>query len=589
MSEGTDPFDVTPQGGDIIGSPEPAQRRRAPVLLAMVAVLVVVLAAGAVAFVKKKNDASSALTKLVPAGSYAYAQVDLKQSSSAGLYEYLSHFPGSPATKPEAHKATFRDALLGTVFTSSNKIDYAHDIQPWLGSSAGVAVFRGNDGNPVPLVVVASTDAAKAKTGLAHIRTTQQSFAYDIVDGNVLLAQKQADLDEAVRQAKAGSLPSSGHFAADVATLPSGSLVTLWADLDKITSAVKSTMSKACVDGASLVGGCSMFSSLSQFGPLGALGGNALNGGRMAMGITVADKVATLTVRGLGQKASGTTTVGAQIKGLPADTTGAIAFGDVSKSLNKSLTSLGPVLGGLMGFGMMGTAVGGASYASSAVAVDPSTGAFASMEAALPSGLPSAFPTAFPSAPAPVASGTGSGMTLDPTGDATKGITDAITSATGLSFPGDVSGLLGDRSVIAVGDVPLKASQLKDLQVGIRSHPKDVAKAEALAKTLVQHVSSAGIPFTLGTKVAGDDFVLASSQGYADTLAQTGKLGDNAQFQAATGDLGSAQFVAYVDLSKFTGILSATRQKGFSGFKALGIVERTDGADPVVQIRLIAG
>jgi hypothetical protein len=143
--------------------------------------------------------------------------------------------------------------------------------------------------------------------------------------------------------------------------------------------------------------------------------------------------------------------------------------------------------------------------------------------------------------------------------------------------------------VIAVGDLPLSAGAIKDLQVGVRSHPKDLAKAQSLAQTLIQHLSGTGIPFQLGTKTAGADFILASSQSYADTLAATGKLGDNAQFTAAMGDLSGAHFAAYVDLSKFTSILAATRQKVFSGFKAVGIVQRTDGADAVIQVKLIAG
>ncbi len=593
--ESASPFDVTPGSHDVIGTPEPAKARRAPVLLAMIAVLVVVLAAGAVAFVKKNDNSASALTKLVPAGSYGYLQIDLKQSSSAGLYEYLSHFPGSPATKPEAHKATFRDTLLNTVFVQSDKIDYTHDIQPWLGNSAGVAVFRGNDGNVVPMVVVATTDAAKAKTGLAHIRTIDSSFAYDIVDGNVLLAQHQADLDEARAQAKTAALPSSGKYSADIATLPSGSLVTMWADLDKITAAVKSAMTKACVSGSSLSGGCSTFNSLSSLGLLGGLGGSALSGGRIALGVTVADKVATLTVRELGHKTSSSSaTVGDGIKALPADTTGAIALGDVSTGLTTAMTSLSSTFGALMGVGLgsgMSESYGSATaptspppsldsaaFASSVAALAP-----VSSSAAFPSAFPSAFPTAMPSAMPDHM------VTQDSPTDPTKAITDGLKQATGLAFPGDFTALLGDRSVIAVGDVPLSAKSLKDLQVGIRSHPKDVAKAQALAQTLTQHLDGSGIPFTLGSKAAGGDFVLASSQAYADKLAETGKLGSNAQFTAAMGDLSGAHFAAYVDLSKFTGILSATRDKAFSGFKALGIVERTDGADAVIQIKLIAG
>ncbi|MDX6209529.1 MAG: hypothetical protein QOE24_1920, partial [Frankiales bacterium] len=470
-------FDVTPAGDDAIGSPEPQKPRRAPVLLAMVAVLAMVLAGGAVAFVRSSSPASGALTKLVPAGSYGYLQLDLKQSSSAGLYEYLTHFPGSPATKPDAHKGTFRDTLLGSVFTSSAKIDYSRDIQPWLGSSAGIAVFRGTNGDPVPLVVVATTDAAKARAGLARIRATDSSFAYDIVDGDVLLAQRKADLDAAQAQAKAAALPSSANYSADIASLPSGSLVTMWADLDKISAAAKSAMTKACVAGSSLGGACSAFNNFSSLGVLGALGGGATGAsGRLALGISVADKVATMTVRELGHKASASkATVGDEIKKLPADTTGAIAFGDVSTGIDQAFTSIGTAFGAVFGAGMSASASGGMAYASAMAPTPMSSGATdglvsgsavssiapAAMASAmpalpmpLPSTFPSAYPAALPSGSADASTMPGLTMQQDVTQfDPTKAISDSLKQVTGLTFPGDCTALLGDRSVVALGDV----------------------------------------------------------------------------------------------------------------------------------------
>ncbi|MDX6201071.1 MAG: hypothetical protein QOJ83_571, partial [Frankiales bacterium] len=369
--------------------------------------------------------------------------------------------------------------------------------------------------------------------------------------------------------------------------------------------AAKSAMTKACVAGSSLGGACSAFNNFSSLGVLGALGGGATSAsGRLALGISVADKVATMTVRELGHKASASkATVGDEIKKLPADTTGAIAFGDVSTGIDQAFTSIGTAFGAVFGAGMSASASGGMAYASAMAPTPMSSGAtdglvYGSAAPSMAPGvmtsamaaMPSAFPAAVPSGPADASVMPGLTMQQDVTQfDPTKAITDSLKQVTGLTFPGDFTALLGDRSVVAVGDVPLSASSLKDLQVGIRSHPQDLGKAQTLAQTLIQHVSSTGIPFTLATKTAGDDFVLASSQSYADALAGTGKLGDSAQFADAMGDLSGAHFAAYVDLSKFTGILSATRQKAYSGFKALGIVERTDGADAVIQLKLLAG
>jgi hypothetical protein len=597
------PFEVTRAiRADIISSPDRGPKRsRLPILLAMATVIVIVLAGGAVALISKNKTAKAGdLTKLVPAGAYGYIQVDLRQESSAGLFGYLSHFPGSPATKPEAKKGTFRDNLLGSVFSKADNVDYGRDIQPWLGNEAGVAVFRGASGDPVPLVIVAATDADKAKTSLARLNSSDKSFAYAVVGNDVLLAQHTSDLTEAQQQASAQSLPAAGSYAADVATLPKGSLVTMWADLDRITAAAKSALAKTCGTAGSLRGGCSAFNLFGSAGGLGGLSGTAFKGGRIVLGVSVDDKVATMTVRAIGHKASTSSVIGDEISSLPADTTGALAFGDVSSGLSSAMKSLGS-LGGLTGLATGSSDSASASSGAvppafpslNAAAMKSAEAAMKSAEAANPalaSAFPSGFPTAFPSAPVGdlrVKSST----TVVPGfgGDPTKMIEQGFKAATGLNFPDDLSAILGDRSVIAVGDIPLGSNHIGDLQVGIRSHPKDVSKAQDLAKTLIDHVGQTGIPFKLGTATAGSDFILGSSHAYATALAADGKLGANPQFTAAMGDLSQAHFAAYVDLSKFTGLLAATKEKSLSGFKALGIVDRSDGNDEVVQLKILAG
>jgi len=91
------------------------------------------------------------------------------------------------------------------------------------------------------------------------------------------------------------------------------------------------------------------------------------------------------------------------------------------------------------------------------------------------------------------------------------------------------------------------------------------------------------------TKTVGADLVLATDNAYAAAVVAGGDLGSTAQFKAAVGDVSQAHFAAYVDLSKFTSILAATKEKAFSGLKALGVVERQDGDDLVVQVKLLAG
>ena len=313
----------------------------------MATVIVVVLAGGAVALISKNKTAKAGeLTKLVPAGAYGYIQVDLRQESSAGLFGYLSHFPGSPATKPDAKKATFRDTLLGSVFSKADNVDYGRDIQPWLGNEAGVAVFRGSNGNPNPLVVVAATDAAKAKESWPSLNATDKSFAYAVVGSDVLLAQHQSRPDRGAgpgqrrcaalgrqlrRRRRHAAQGQPRHHVGRPRPHHRRRQVGDRQDLRRrrlpaAVVAARSTCSATPV-------------------PSAASAARAFKGGRVVLGVSVEDKVATMTVRALGHKASTGSVVGNQITSLPADTTGAIAFGDVSGGITSAMKSLSSLSG----------------------------------------------------------------------------------------------------------------------------------------------------------------------------------------------------------------------------------------------------
>ena len=77
--------------------------------------------------------------------------------------------------------ANLKDALLGAMFDdnsqSDQKVDYAADVKPWLGSSAAVAVFVDANQQPQSVGILQVTDAAKAKASLAKLVTTRVGYS----------------------------------------------------------------------------------------------------------------------------------------------------------------------------------------------------------------------------------------------------------------------------------------------------------------------------------------------------------------------------------------------------------------------------
>lgn len=155
-----------------------------------------------------------------------------------------------------------------------------------------------------------------------------------------------------------------------------------------------------------------------------------------------------------------------------------------------------------------------------------------------------------------------------------------LEDQTGLTLPDDISGLLGDKTVVATND---------DLSgVGLITSA-DATKAQATVDKLITASGADGIE--VATQTAGDRTVFASSQDYADELAQGGTLGNSPMFKKAVPDANKAAFVAYADVS---GLISATGASDAApldaqAVKAVGLTTVSDGKTASVRLRVLTG
>jgi hypothetical protein len=113
-----------------------------------------------------------------------------------------------------------------------------------------------------------------------------------------------------------------------------------------------------------------------------------------------------------------------------------------------------------------------------------------------------------------------------------------------VKLPDDLKVLLGKSFTLALPDQAFGSDMPT---VGLKVTGTDAKRAEQVL-TSIEDVSGGAL--TLDKKVDGDRLYVGTTPGYADKLAQAGKLGDSDTFKAALGDTSKMTAGFYVDLDR---------------------------------------
>ncbi|HEU4336280.1 MAG TPA: DUF3352 domain-containing protein [Nocardioides sp.] len=112
----------------------------------------------------------------LPASTVAYASVDLDPSGGQKIeaIRTLRKFPAFTDEIDLQADDDLRERLFEEVLKSSacEGIDYADDVEPWLGSRAAMAAVDLGEDEPAPVGVIQVTDAGKAEDGVAKLLET---------------------------------------------------------------------------------------------------------------------------------------------------------------------------------------------------------------------------------------------------------------------------------------------------------------------------------------------------------------------------------------------------------------------------------
>ncbi|MEO7746036.1 MAG: DUF3352 domain-containing protein [Actinomycetota bacterium] len=255
------PERTTPRGG----------RRRAGLLVGGVLALAVAGGAGAYA-VSALGGGGDQPEVAVPSSAFALVRVDLDPAAGQKLdaLRFARRFPdvGSKLGSGDDPRQAIFEALTKD---STLSADYARDVEPWLGQRAALAVVPGvlPEDDPVPLVVLAVTDAGAARTGLAKVVGAGRC----VVSGDFAVCAEDGGLAQrAVTAAGRSSLADDAGFTDAVAANGEDGVALAWADLAKAKSALPALAS-------------ALRSSGGRAGALGSLAGGGDPKGRFVAAV----------------------------------------------------------------------------------------------------------------------------------------------------------------------------------------------------------------------------------------------------------------------------------------------------------------
>lgn len=262
---------------------------------------------------------------VLPASTVAFASIDLDPGAGQKLaaYQFLKKFPDAHVTDQTDLKQKAWESLDDPPLS---RLDYAADVEPWLGDRFAVAAVPapGTDDGFTPVGVVQVTDTDAAAKAFQKLAGTPNDFFWAFEDGYALITDDRSELDAMV--AADQHLPDNATFRHDRDSLGGDQVATGWTDLGAAWSAAPTDVRKE------LAGEWGR-----QFDPVGSL----------VAGVSLTSSSVDLTGHGFGVSAggpgitAGLTPGSGLVETLPADSDVVLGITGLGPALAEAWQSYG--------------------------------------------------------------------------------------------------------------------------------------------------------------------------------------------------------------------------------------------------------
>lgn len=540
-------------------APAPAGRLRRAALAGVAGAAALVVAGTAWAAASYLSGGGAQPEDVLPASVVAVAKVDLDPAAGQKLavYRLAQRFP---STKDDVRdEDDLKDQLLRTLLDGNPDVDYARDVEPWIGDRAAVAAVPVPGAAPQVLAALAVTDRAVAEESLQRLTADAPDVAWAFSDRAeyVLVGQTQAAVDAAAAAEEV--LADVDAYRDAVDALEGDQIVTAWADLDAVWDAMP--------EEARAAAGQEQFTLT----------------GRVVVGARAESDAVEVVGRTFGVSTGAPAVVGERagvdlVQALPEGTVGAVGVTDLGPGLAQLWSELGGEAPSEdLGLelpddlvALFGEQTAAAVFEDSSVAArsrtdDPERAAevVGDLSEAVPLGLLGLFG--------------GFGMALSP--DEAYGEVYEGEVLEGMPPPG--SGELGFET-----GPGLEGESVPDWYVEGDGLPVPPDPGGGPGVVDGSRAAQTGVVPPDAVRVLEDGLVVGSSPEAIDRMASdAGGLGRSEVFRAAVPDADDAGFVLFVDLQRALSMAGAEMTADLEPLEAVGM-SSVGGADASFRVRL---
>jgi hypothetical protein len=180
------------------------------------------------------SGSGSELANVASPGSVVFAETDLKPTG-----ELKSN--ADSVAKKLTGEASIEDFVISKLESAAQKegksVDFAKEVEPWLGDHAGVAFEHVEEGElSEPLIVVETTNAKAAQAFVDKQTAGDKKSAgkMGLIGEMLVLAQSEKEFKAAVDASEGDSLGGEDRFQKTLESASNGSLADIYIDLGGI-------------------------------------------------------------------------------------------------------------------------------------------------------------------------------------------------------------------------------------------------------------------------------------------------------------------------------------------------------------------
>ena len=227
---------VMPEMGEM-----PAEKNKARTLALVGGLVAIVVGTATVGggwmAYSKLNGGGPQPESVLPSDTVAFAKFDLNPSAGqkVAAVRFALRFPDAKGKVTE--QSDLRKVAFDQVKEEGNlkDVDYAADVEPWLGERFGVGILPGasSKDKPIAVAVLAVTDEEKAKASLPQL-TAKSKTACGVHDGFAICSEDKTVVSLLTETDQPSTLADSPGFAADMEALGEDGVAAAWVDLERV-------------------------------------------------------------------------------------------------------------------------------------------------------------------------------------------------------------------------------------------------------------------------------------------------------------------------------------------------------------------